>query len=103
MKINELKSPEDIFEYMNSNIDYGWIDINGEKHIGNMKNFRKTYRTSSIKETIENGIGTCIVLYFTILKIMYIIWNILILRKKESLNMIVKSQLLVILLIIIRN
>lgn len=60
MKINELKSPEDIFEYMKSNIDYGWIDINGEKHIRNMKNFRKTYRISSIKETIENGIGTCI-------------------------------------------
>ena len=45
---------------MNENIKYGWLDINNEEHIGNMKNFRKLYRTSSLEETISHGIGTCI-------------------------------------------
>lgn len=60
MDINDIKTPEDILEYMKSNIKYGWLDINGEEHIGNMKNFRKLYRTSSIKEILEHDIGTCI-------------------------------------------
>ncbi len=38
----------------------GWLDINNEKHIGNMKNFRRLYRTMTIEETISHGIGTCI-------------------------------------------
>ena len=60
MKIDEIKNPNDILEYMNENIKYGWLDINGCEHIGNMKDFRKLYRTSTIRETIEHGIGTCI-------------------------------------------
>lgn len=58
MGIHDIKTPEDILEYMRNNIKYGWLDINGEEHIGNMKNFRKLYRTSSIKETLVHGIGT---------------------------------------------
>lgn len=60
MKIDDIKTPEDILEYMRNNIKYGWLDINNGEHIGNMKNFRKLYRTSSIEETISHGIGTCI-------------------------------------------
>lgn len=60
MKIEDIKSPEDILEFMKNNIKYGWIDINGEEHIGNMKNFRRLYRTSSIEETLSHGLGTCI-------------------------------------------
>lgn len=60
MKIEEIKTSEDILEFMKDNIKYGWLDINNEEHIGNMKNFRKLYRTSSIEETLEHGIGTCI-------------------------------------------
>ena len=56
----DIKTPEDILEFMKNNIKYGWLDINGEEHIGNMKNFRKLYRTSSIEETLAHGIGTCI-------------------------------------------
>ena len=36
------------------------VDINNEIHIGNMKNFRKLYRTLSIDEILKYGIGTCI-------------------------------------------
>ena len=60
MKIEEIKTPEDILKFMNEKIKYGWLDINNKEHIGNMKNFRKLYRTSTIKETLEHGIGTCI-------------------------------------------
>lgn len=60
MKIEDIKTPEDILEFMKNNIKYGWLDINGEEHIGNMKNFRRLYRTSSTSETLEHGIGTCI-------------------------------------------
>ena len=60
MKVEDIKTPNDILDYMNENIKYGWLDINNEEHIGNMKNFRKLYRTSSLEETISHGIGTCI-------------------------------------------
>ncbi|NFO05551.1 transglutaminase domain-containing protein, partial [Clostridium botulinum] len=33
MDIKKIKSPKDIFQYMNDHIEYGWIDINGENHI----------------------------------------------------------------------
>lgn len=59
MLINEIKAPEDILEFMN-NIRYGWLDINGEEHIGNMKGFRSLYRTSTLDEVLEHGLGTCI-------------------------------------------
>ncbi len=60
MKIEEIKIPEDILEYMKSNIKYGWLDIKNKEHIGNMKNFRSLYRTSSLEEIINHKIGTCI-------------------------------------------
>lgn len=60
MNIKDIKTPEDILKFMQENIKYGWLDINGEKHIGNMKDFRRLYRTSNLDETIKNGIGTCI-------------------------------------------
>lgn len=55
-----MKTPEDILEYMKKNIKYGWLDKNNEEHIGNLKNFRKLYRTSSLEEIKKHKIGTCI-------------------------------------------
>ena len=60
MEIESIKTPKDILDYMNEHIEYGWTDINGDKHIRNMKTFRLLYRTSSIDETIKSGLGTCI-------------------------------------------
>ena len=60
MKLEDIKTPEDVLEFMNDNIKYGWLDINNEEHIGNMKNFRKLYRTSSMEECFKHNIGTCI-------------------------------------------
>lgn len=60
MNIDEIKNPKDILEYMDDNIQYGWIDIYGNEHIKKMKDLKKTYKIFSIAETIEHGIGTCI-------------------------------------------
>jgi len=60
MKIENIKTPEDILEFMKSNIKYGWLDINNEEHIGNMKGFRSLYRTSTLEEILNHKIGTCI-------------------------------------------
>ena len=58
--IDNIKTPEDVLEFMNQNIKYGWLDIDGNEHIGNMKGFRRIYRTSTIDEVLKHGIGTCI-------------------------------------------
>ena len=59
IKIEDIKTPQDILIYMD-NIQYGWLDINNEEHIGNMKNFRRLYRTSSLEEVLTYKIGICI-------------------------------------------
>lgn len=60
MTINEIKTPEDILEFMKEHIKYGWLDINNEEHINNLKNFRRLYRTASTIEVLEHGLWTCI-------------------------------------------
>ena len=60
MKSNEIKNPQDVYNFMNDNIKYGWIDINGNIHLNTMKEFRKIYRTMSLDEIFKYKIGTCI-------------------------------------------
>ncbi len=60
MTIENIKTPNDILDFMNEHIKYGWIDVDNEEHINNMKNFRKLYRTMSIDETLKYCLGTCI-------------------------------------------
>lgn len=55
-----IKNINDVLYFMKNNIRYGWLDVNDNIHIGNMKNFRKLYRTLSINEILKYGIGTCI-------------------------------------------
>ena len=58
--IDNIKDINDVLEFMKDNIRYGWIDINNNIHIGNMKEFRRIYRTMTIDEILKLGIGTCI-------------------------------------------
>lgn len=60
MTIDNIKTPEDILEFMKSNIKYGWLDNEDKEHINTMKEFRRVYRTSSLEETLSHGLGTCI-------------------------------------------
>ncbi|MGN1269116.1 MAG: hypothetical protein ACI4U0_06485 [Candidatus Aphodocola sp.] len=60
MTINDIKTPDDILEYLNENIEYGWIGTDGEKRIKNMDNFRKCYKTMSLESVLNEKVGTCI-------------------------------------------
>lgn len=59
-EINEIKNIQDIYNFLEKNIQYGWIDIYEQEHINTMKEFRKLYKTMSITETLKYKIGTCI-------------------------------------------
>lgn len=60
MQLENIKTPEDVYEWMDANIQYGWLDIENKEHIGEMKDFRKRFRTMSIEECFKYKIGTCI-------------------------------------------
>lgn len=60
MELSEIKSPEDVYQFIDDNIEYGWIDISGKQHLNTMKDFRRIYRTMSIDEILKYKIGTCI-------------------------------------------
>lgn len=60
MKIEQIKTTQDVYEFIDENIEYGWVDYNGEKHIKTMKDFRKMYRTLSIEQILDVKLGTCI-------------------------------------------
>lgn len=60
MNLNDIKGSQDVYKFIDDNIEYGWIDINGNTHLNTMKGFRRIYRTMSIDEILEYKIGTCI-------------------------------------------
>lgn len=61
MEIDKIRTPKDVFTYMDENISYGWLDVNHKIHgIKEMTNFRSLYRTMSVEETVEHGVGTCV-------------------------------------------
>ncbi len=60
MTFDDIKEPRELMDFMNINIEYGWIDKYGEKHVNNLKGFRENYRISPINEILETGLGTCI-------------------------------------------
>lgn len=42
-----------------SDINYGWLDINNQKHLNDFKNIDNIYKLQSPKELINNKIGLC--------------------------------------------
>lgn len=60
MTFNDINNPRELMDFMNINIEYGWIDKFGKKHLNNLKEFRENYRISPINEILETGLGTCI-------------------------------------------
>ena len=43
--ISNIRTIDDVLTFMKDNIRYGWLDVYNKIHIGNMKNFRRIYRT----------------------------------------------------------
>lgn len=60
LTIDEVKTPEDVLKFMEDNISYGWKDLAGKLHLREMNNFRSLYTTSSLEETLQNKMGTCV-------------------------------------------
>lgn len=59
LKIEEIKTPEDVLSLMNEKVEYGWIDGSGKVH-RDMKGFRADYRIAPTEECLRCGVGTCI-------------------------------------------
>ena len=60
MKLEEIRTQEDVLRFMNENIQYGWIDASGKVHRNDMKNFRSAYRVAPLEQCLCSGVGTCI-------------------------------------------
>lgn len=48
----------EVMELMN-NINYGWIDKNGNKHIDDFENYADDYRLQEPKDLINSKLGVC--------------------------------------------
>lgn len=61
--IQHLKSPEDLLEYMNENITYGFIGRNGKKYYDmfseEWNDWYKQYFVQSGEDVLKSKIGTC--------------------------------------------
>ena len=55
-----LKKPPELMEFMDQKIEYGWLDKDGGRHVNDLTGLRENYRVSSLEETLESGLGTCI-------------------------------------------
>ena len=60
LHFEDIATPEELMDYMDINIKYGWIDKFGNKHLNNLKGFRENYLISSIESILKSGVGTCI-------------------------------------------
>lgn len=60
LSFENLTKAEELMDYMNINIEYGWLDKENKKHLNTMKGFRENYQTTSIQKVLDSGIGNCI-------------------------------------------
>ena len=56
----KIKTPQDLMEFLDNNIVYGWLDKNKKRYINTLSNFKENYQVSTIEETLISGVGTCI-------------------------------------------
>ena len=59
-KFLAIQTPNELMDFMNQNITYGWVDNEDKLHFNNLKHFREQYKTSTLDKILEFGIGTCI-------------------------------------------
>lgn len=55
-----LETPEELMDFLDNNMTYGWIDNNNQKYINTLSHVREKYRTSSLEEILDSGLYTCI-------------------------------------------
>lgn len=57
---NEINTPQELMDYMNKNISYGYLDNNGCKHYDSLNEIREKYKTKSENVILHSNIGNCI-------------------------------------------
>ena len=57
---NQINTPDELMYFMNKYIRYGWLDKDKSEHVETLKGFRENYIVSTLNETLEHGLGTCI-------------------------------------------
>lgn len=59
-KFKNINTCNELMEFMNDNITYGYLGKNDKIHINNLNNVREDYKTSSIIEILNSKVGTCV-------------------------------------------
>ena len=57
-KFNKLKKPQDLMDFMDNYIEYGYININREKCY-DLKTFKDDYRINKVDTVLSTGLGIC--------------------------------------------
>lgn len=60
INVNRIRRPEELMDYMDVCMNYGWIDKFGHKHRDELKDFKALYKTNSIEQIMSSNLGTCI-------------------------------------------
>lgn len=55
----DVNTPEELMEFMNQYIKYGWIGKDNKIRIACMDDFVEQYRMSTLEEVFEIGVGIC--------------------------------------------
>ena len=58
-EFDKLKTPDELMEFMNKYIKYGWIGKDNILRISTIQDFTKQYRVSTLEEVLQTGIGIC--------------------------------------------
>ncbi|MBQ8081979.1 MAG: hypothetical protein IJ240_08780 [Clostridia bacterium] len=60
-KIKEIKTPEDMMQFFDENIQYSCIHVDGKKYIDSLggHDFREKFRTMSLEKSLEEQLGGC--------------------------------------------
>lgn len=57
--LDNINSIDELYEYMDKNIKYGWYGIDGKVRINSLKEFKEYYKTMNVEDIINYGVGTC--------------------------------------------
>ena len=60
LSFDELQTPQDLINWMDANISYGWLDKDRNIHYNDTSDARYKHITASIDEILKSGVGTCI-------------------------------------------
>lgn len=58
-EFEQLKTPDELMEFMNKYIKYAWIGRDNVLRISTIKDFSEQYRVSTLEEVFQIGGGIC--------------------------------------------